>query len=60
MPCTDGKSKKSGKKRKKSTEEDDDNKDSATTTTKRAKTAELEEKELEENIHELQSIHADK
>ena len=52
----DGKSEKSGKK---PTEEDDDEEDSATTT-KRAKTAGLEEKELEENIYELQSIHADK
>ena len=56
----DGKSQDNGgKKRKKASEDEGEGEEEVSTISKRTKSASAEEKELEESIHKLQSIHAD-
>ena len=49
----------SGKKRKKTNDEEEDGDEEVSTVSKRTKSASAEEKELEEGIQKLQSIHSD-
>ena len=56
----DGKSQDmSGKKRKKTNDDEEEGDEEVSAVNKRTKSASAEEKELEEGIHKLQSIHAD-
>jgi hypothetical protein len=56
----DGKSQDtSGKKRKKVTDDEEEGDEEASGVSKRTKSASAEEKELEEGIHKMQSIHSD-